>query len=690
MQSQPDTVGACLGEVKTRDDFSDERPAGQVIGSCTYTSEPRLGIDREGLLAIDHGALRIGCPSRPGWGRHGIAYGPFERTSGLAFLVRILNGHNNSQTAAIRHWTDHAKRVVWRVRRTGRLLLGRLGAGALPAAGPNHYFWPPVKDNLAIGWYGLPRPPRPHRVGPGFVFHGTGTSNGEVRALVCGKPLTVFAGLQNIPVAAMIVLRDSGAVYYLGTLPDIRGLPAFPGLSPVAIDPSPTPRTVFAGIHQAILGEIGFRVDTRVYGVGFCEPREPSPFALAHAADDLRGDGPLHGRISHSGITWNDADGSFRLTERGATATARDGVALLTAPGPTGLIHAVIEPRGQPIGLAWRALDAANYWLVRVIGPGIEVSQSINGSLQRIASGSLGRLRGRKPLHLQLVDSGHTVRVVMDGQVVVDGVHADEGQDARGVGVGVWGATEPGKGLIRTFEAHPRIIRAPSDIAPFWAPSGTQELLRDQFAGLCGPLDDRIVPGTDRRWIRALGQGRFEITGQGEVRVCATRAAPNPGRTAYVIDWSNAEGVEVVVQIIPPGTRPGDGELGRGGILIGQDDDTYLIVNNWFDDQFAGASLSSFHRVEGHEELRRAVWTNCGKRIRRGMAHTLSVVCDGNRYLARIDGEPVLFRAITDVYPSARRMRICRVGLVANWEFGDDTGTRFRSFQAAPLSGKFE
>jgi hypothetical protein len=50
--------------------------------------------------------------------------------------------------------------------------------------------------------------------------------------------------------------------------------------------------------------------------------------------------------------------------------------------------------------------------------------------------------------------------------------------------------------------------------------------------------------------------------------------------------------------------------------------------------------------------------------------------------LALIDDEPILYRAVTDVYADATRLQINRIGLLANWEWGNDTGSSFRSFRA--------
>ena len=47
-----------------------------------------------------------------------------------------------------------------------------------------------------------------------------------------------------------------------------------------------------------------------------------------------------------------------------------------------------------------------------------------------------------------------------------------------------------------------------------------------------------------------------------------------------------------------------------------------------------------------------------------------------------LNGEPVLYRALSDVYPECEPLRIRAVGIVANWEFGDDTGSRFDHFVA--------
>jgi hypothetical protein len=56
------------------------------------------------------------------------------------------------------------------------------------------------------------------------------------------------------------------------------------------------------------------------------------------------------------------------------------------------------------------------------------------------------------------------------------------------------------------------------------------------------------------------------------------------------------------------------------------------------------------------------------------------VVFDGLRFVAYINEEPLLYRALTDVYPECPGLRIRRVGVTANWEWGNDTGSTFENF----------
>jgi len=149
----------------------------------------------------------------------------------------------------------------------------------------------------------------------------------------------------------------------------------------------------------------------------------------------------------------------------------------------------------------------------------------------------------------------------------------------------------------------------------------------------------------------------------------------------YTIPWDDPGFADLEVTITPPGTAQGQREQGRAGLILWQDEDNYIIVNIWVADSYDGSSISSFFHLEGFEDLYDAIWTNVGRRVRWGSPSRLRVVCDGSQYCVLVDGEPVLYRAVKDVYPNYPvPFRIHRVGLVANWEWGNDTGSVFREF----------
>lgn len=156
---------------------------------------------------------------------------------------------------------------------------------------------------------------------------------------------------------------------------------------------------------------------------------------------------------------------------------------------------------------------------------------------------------------------------------------------------------------------------------------------------------------------------------------------PSGQRTAYVVDWDGRAG-SISTEITPPGTRRGNGDAGRAGLILFENQDNYLIVNDWLDDEYGGSSVSSFRRIDGHEEVYDAVWTNVGQRIVWGRRHELTLSFDPSGFTAYVDGEAVLDREYRDVYPTRGPVNVNAVGICTNWEFGDDTGSRFQSFTA--------
>jgi hypothetical protein len=91
-------------------------------------------------------------------------------------------------------------------------------------------------------------------------------------------------------------------------------------------------------------------------------------------------------------------------------------------------------------------------------------------------------------------------------------------------------------------------------------------------------------------------------------------------------------------------------------------------------------SIAAFFQIAGFEELFDAVWSNVGSRMHWGEPHDFRVIFDGKKFAAYVNDEPVLYRALSDVYPEYRQLLIRKVGIVANWEWGTDTGSIFENF----------
>lgn len=218
----------------------------------------------------------------------------------------------------------------------------------------------------------------------------------------------------------------------------------------------------------------------------------------------------------------------------------------------------------------------------------------------------------------------------------------------------------------------------------WWEPAMGPVVGEDRFGGQPGDL--AVAVEGSLSWKRVLGEGVIERTGTGQARVRGTIADPNPGRTVYCVPWDGG-GVEVSTTVIPPGTARGEGEQGRSGLAIWQDADNHLILNHFIDDGSVGVSISAFLRTGGREEMFiwDAVWSNVSTRVQWGQPFRLSVACDGHQFLCRIGDEPVLYRQLTDYRPDAEPLRITGIGLAANWEWGDDTGTAFEDFAVRPL-----
>jgi hypothetical protein len=654
-----------------------------VIGSKSDDGHERLGVDVEAVISIDNDALRIAPLIEAGFHRACLAYGPFRSKPGLAFAVYILNGHNTSQAESI----PETLRRRWNIWLRGPHNAGRLSRAIRWVLGGRWQrtlrlfrWWkrtainrppvPPLNENLAVGWYPEPAVQDPRTAGSGFIMHALGPENGELWAGCPDHRTRALRGVQNVPLYLVEVIRGSGVVYYVSSVGGAVGPTPYPWMRPIALESTNPPEELYVGIQQSVLGQIGWRIDTRVHGVraaileGF-----DSWFGGAHAADSLDVV-PIEGAQTECGGEW-----------RILTIEAQQGYLAVLDPGePSGLIHAVVpasQTSTQTAGLTWRCVDAANHWNFELRGVECVLSGRFDGEQEVVRSWTVPPATGLDR-RLQVLDDGYRMRFFVDGEPLSDASVEDDRLN-HGTGVGVLTQYENGDHRLCRFEAHPLRVRLPDvfDMGAPWDRAGTQEIATDDFAGEPADLEGRRTSTGDLTWRRIMGQGTIELDGEGSARVRGSVDAPCPDRTMYCLDWPHEDFVDIEVTITPPGTAAGEKQRGTSGLVLYQDPQHFMILNMWRSDFYAGGSLSTFFRFGRFEDIYDAVWTNVGQRIDYGKATRLRLRCDGDQYLASLDDETVLFRAFRDVYPEVASLRIRKVGLVANWEFGTDTGSRF-------------
>jgi len=455
------------------DSYSDNRASGKTIGTKSPSGILRKGIDAEKLVAIDNGALRFQPLITSGWGRQGIAYGPYTRSNGLALAVLLLNGHNTSQLETIEWLNRRLKRWIigsetesplerirgWlRSRQKKGTIRRLLWWTRISPIATKLFPIPSLNENLAVGWFPSENPANPLAEGNGFIVHATGGENGELWARVGANCLSAFRGLQNLQVYYVVILREKGAAYYAASVPNARGLFAYPFLRPLAIDPFNEEATLFAGVHQCVLGQIGFRADTRVYGVQIESiPELATWYGTAHAADKLIGDRNLDGTEAEVGGCWQVSTGSYRLTPQGILPDGSDNLALLDPGKPSGLIHVLIETGDclSECSLVWRFQDEHNYWRLLLKGDRCQLQVIENGNFSEVAVSNKWYLEPNRVTSLQILDDGEIFSIYLDGKLVFDRRFTNSRfKDATAVGLG----SVDSDLYFRFFEAHPRSV----------------------------------------------------------------------------------------------------------------------------------------------------------------------------------------------------------------------------------------
>ncbi|QYO62896.1 hypothetical protein [Leptolyngbya sp. 7M] len=467
---------------KTLDSFTTDIAQGRVIGSRTPSGSLRQGMDVEHQMAIDHNALRMRPLVKPGWARQGIAYGPYNRQNGLTLAVFLLNGHNTSQSGSILQtlkiralsWAlglPETGRVRWRLLRRFVRWLGSEQPFAIMrklqywAANTPERFQPPeLNENLAVGWFPSAVPPDPLTQGNAFIVHALGGNNGELRTRIGKQWQPAIQGLQNLQTYYILMLREQGAVYYAASVPQAHGFVPYPFIRPIAIDAFNQDKTIYAAVYQSVLGQIGFMVDTRVYGIHVeLLPRFATWYGTAHAADSLRGGGPLQQSQAEVGGTWIVHLGNAERTPVG-TQFPTPGWAVLDPGAPSGLVHILLTTAATvvPVSLIWRFQDEAHFWNLHLSAEGVQLRLCKAGMEEIIAVSSEWTLQPNGHYSVQVLDDGQEFSLYCNGDLLFGRWFQDQRlQAATGVGLGTMTAN-----LVRFeyFEAHPRQIPLPPEL----------------------------------------------------------------------------------------------------------------------------------------------------------------------------------------------------------------------------------
>jgi len=370
---------------------------------------------------------------------------------------------------------------------------------------------------------------------------------------------------------------------------------------------------------------------------------------------------------------------------RGAWSTTGAEVgAMLPTSNPVGLIRAVVAPgRVGRFELRWRAGNDEPGLAVRLEhGSCTLIDPSRDPASNALVTDHARGFRRGGTHVVQVLDDGRKVAVHVDGELVGDQWLSVGRVDSADVAFSIGGDA-----ALASIEAHPLEIPVPPqlDLGPPWRPPASLVVFDEHFDTVADDIAGVVTPSGGRTWERSEGPGGIVLRGEGNARVRAERDAPNSGRTIFTVPWNSPDFADVTIEMTPPGRSKGEGENGRVGMVFWQDADNYLVINVFLDDVFDGASISTFYHLDGYENMYDAVWTLV-RGVEWGGRCTLRAAFDGMCFLSWANDEPSLVRSLTDVYPGAAALRIERVGVIVNEEWGNDTGTVIHRFTAGDLA----
>ncbi len=627
-------------------------PGGALAGGPGAGAGPaRRIVDPEHVVSgADRTRLTIAPVCRALPGRVQVLDGPVPLRPGLVATGRVLPAHAGSEDVPIeplrvrlRVWVtgsgyDHLltrlRGLVTRPRREPHLRRLRRWV----AMRPRRHARPAHLDNLSVGLFAPGDSAHPLA---GLTFHATGPTNAALFACSADRRLELLGSVANVGLTWLVAVSGDGLLVGAGSVAGNGLLATEPECSPLALFPVPAAiGEVLSGVSVAAVGQHGFSTDTIVTDQRIV----PGPDPL-----------PTGGEGFPGWACWRD---------RGTGAFA----ASTLLGEPPGLVRLSRDRADGELVISWRGDQgelAARY-------DGTDVELTVGA--QRAAT-HVPLLRGAVELHLVVLPGA--VAVYLLGDTISASVRVSTGP---GDGGGELRAASGGSGQVGVV-AFPRRIAAPL-LPPTDLLTDPQWTVTQSFDGPPRATLASLATDDGRRWQRWCGERDFVIGGDGLI---LTPGGDARGRTIWAVPWDDPHGAAVAVGLVPAGRGPGEGAHCAAGVALGSDADNVLLVNAWADDSYGGGSVSSFLRLDGWEEVYDAVWVNVGDRVRPGHPIELGVRFDGDRYLVALDGRVVLERAVSDVYPAHPPLAVRGLGILANWEWGSDSGSLVRYFRAARL-----
>jgi hypothetical protein len=610
------------------DAFAADVPAGAVIGSAAPDGVTvRHG--RSNGAWVSRGSLKI--PPGGGYGENSVSWsdapgGPVERKAGVAAVFQFTAPDPAAARFAVGFFP------------------GKNPADPLPGSAALEVF--PTGSTVS-GWR---------------AKDGAGWLDNEESHLMAEA-------------GAAVVLRSRealGHAVFTWSVPGARNTAGYPEMEVLAFD-TRSQGDLKPGVHHDGAGDAAQVVRFKALQLSGVSGN----FPFAHLGDRGVGAGNLGAAPAEVGGSWKQLDGSNYPDDATLVRTARgiqhDGGGLrrfFAFPGAKSrLVGCDVENAATPADslVYFRVQDANNCWFVRLFADWKMTVERIVGGVNTVVyqTGAY-RPTNNDADRVRVWLRGPRIKVFLNGMLTAN-LDDPDLMEAAGIGFGLDGPA--GGSALRDLFAYPEAIAIPAQFgatAPFGAPGGAQAV-DDPFDGAAG----QELAGP---WVKESGGAlRLEHTGSGAVKPSGPlNQAVN---LAYYRPWGGAGYAHLEATLLCPPNAFDPGQNHFQGVYVGDGAGGSI---GWFG--FANeAQGPTSTELEVTEDDTVRYRTNLYDALQAAQPYTLKVITDGDRWVAYVDGEPVMSRARTQRSGNAP-LSISRVGVIAR--DGDNGAGEFRHFSA--------